>query len=154
VPRPLCVLDANILIADRKLRGAPAVACFKDLGSRPDGRSCSVGRTKEVVNDFSEAAVAEVRALKRDTETTGWPWHRLEPHDRSLRGDSLQVERATGTDPDVYLIQLYVQADVDVHVTWTKPGSDFTSYGIGHYESQGTTATLWYSVNATYDRIR
>jgi hypothetical protein len=30
---------------------------------------------------------------------------------------TLQVERTTVTDPDAYLIQLYVEADVDVHVT-------------------------------------
>lgn len=65
---------------------------------------------------------------------------------------ALQVERATVTDADVYLIQLYVEADVDVHVTWTKPDGDVTPSSIGHYESKGTTATLWYTVNATYDR--
>lgn len=65
---------------------------------------------------------------------------------------TLQVERATEIDSDVYLLQLYVEADVDVHVAWTRFESEFTSYDNGHYESQGTTATLWYSVNATYNR--
>jgi hypothetical protein len=97
-----------------------------------------------------EAAVLESATYNIEIEHA--PGEVVEILQEMMHAPAVEVERATATEDNTYLIQMYVEADIDVHVTWTKPESEFDSFGIGHYESAGTTATLWYSATATYHR--
>lgn len=73
----------------------------------------------------------------------------------------LRVEGATRVDHDEYLIEVYVEADVDLAVTWRdERWQDSDLYDTDthwrrsepSYESAGATATLYYSAEALYQR--
>ncbi len=146
VPRPLCLLDANILVADRRLRGAPAVAFLRTLARGELDAAVPWVALEEAVNDFREAAVAAARALKetrRQLLGLGIDWsHTIDPtaETEAYRSWLLDVLRAH----DIAVLPV-PDAPHDDLVRWDIAGrKPFKPGGNGYRD-----ALIWHSVLTT-----